>query len=310
MKFGWFGCSLLEPATPSRLLEPETVFFLDSQQEDWSRLDAWLESVAQAISPGRSGPLPASWESQALHLPERPASQVQPDPGGWACWIGSVNRPAASRLLQWLGQHWPQAPVKLLQWTDLPIQVRVQQPERVGIDRLLNAVAANRLRRPDRPAVVVDAGTAITVDWISADGAFCGGAILPGLQMAAKALHQFTDLLPEVSFAEGSEPPPALGTYTEAAIRSGLFWGTVGAIGELIHQLAQQAAGGPEHRAARVSWQSVPDRLPGAGSPQVFLTGGDGSLLAAQLGLQDQYLPHLSLAGIALCALAKEHPNS
>ena len=209
-----------------------------------------------------------------------PFYSEQPPAQELAWWIGSVNRPAAARLVEWIARRWPRQAPKLLQWTDLPIQVQVQEPHRVGIDRLLNGVAANRLRRPDRPAVVVDVGTAITVDWVSAEGAFCGGAILPGLEMAAKALHRFTDLLPEVSFAQGEEPPPVLGTYTEAAIRSGLFWGMLGAVRELIVRLAQQA--------------SVP--------PQVFLTGGAGALLAPQLGPEVRYVPHLTLAGIALCA--------
>ena len=97
----------------------------------------------------------------------------------------------------------------------------------VGIDRLVDAVAVNRLREPGRAAVIVDVGTAITVDLVAADGAFLGGSILPGLAMSARAMHEFTDLLPLVDVSELSEPPPALGTATEEAMRSGLFWGTV-----------------------------------------------------------------------------------
>ena len=63
---------------------------------------------------------------------------------------------------------------------------------------LLAAVAANRIRTADRPAVIVDLGTAITVDLVSSDGAFQGGAILPGIEMSARALHDYTDLLPRI----------------------------------------------------------------------------------------------------------------
>lgn len=100
-------------------------------------------------------------------------------------WIASVNRPAATRLLDWLHEHRPSDRITLLASGDLPLEVRLPRPDMVGIDRLVDAVAVNRLRDASRPAVIVDVGTAITVDLVSADGAFLGGAILPGLQMAA-----------------------------------------------------------------------------------------------------------------------------
>ncbi|MCS7304819.1 MAG: type III pantothenate kinase [Thermoguttaceae bacterium] len=302
MKFGWFGRCWAEPQTRSRLPEPDSVFCLE-QQDDWNRLERWLEAVvAGAHFSGAEVPSGLGESQPTLPLEEPPACVPAADTQ-WACWIGSVNRPAAGRLLEWLRARWPQAIVKLLQWSDLPLQVRVQKPERVGVDRLLNAVAANRIRTPDQPAVVVDAGTAITVDWISSDGSFCGGAIMPGLEMASKALHLFTDLLPEVSLMEAPLPPPVLGTYTEAAIRSGLYWGTLGAIRELLRQLTYQATGEPQQPPRSGGWPNVGDRLASPGALQVFLTGGAGQLLACQLGPEVQYLPHLTLAGIALSAL-------
>ena len=80
---------------------------------------------------------------------------------------------------------------------------------------------------------------------------------------------------------ELTTPPPALGGSTAAAIRSGLFWGAVGAIRQLIGQLA-----------------------PG-GDPQVFLTGGAGPAVAKLLGRSAQHVAHLTLAGIALTAKAR-----
>jgi type III pantothenate kinase len=147
-----------------------------------------------------------------------------------------------------------------------------------GIDRLVDAVAVNHLREPGRAAVIVDVGTAITVDLVAADGAFLGGSILPGLQMSARALHEFTDLLPLVDISEFSNPPLALGTSTEAAMRSGLFWGAVGSIRQLIDELGRDA-GEP---------------------PQVFLTGGAGATVAQLLASSARYIVHLTLAGIAL----------
>ena len=228
-----------------------------------------------------------------------------------------MNRPAASRLLDWLRNQRPQDRVTLLAAGDLPLKVAVARPDMVGVDRLLDAVAANRLRDPARPAVVVDVGTAITVDALSADGVFLGGAILPGIAMSARALHEFTDMLPLVDVGQvGTErradlpvgpwtqqklrptvggrqvgnlphgdltvPPPPVGRDTEAAMRSGLFWGAVGAVRELVARVAAEAGA----------------------QPQVFLTGGAGPAVADLLGPDAHHVPHLTLAGIALTAQA------
>ena len=101
--------------------------------------------------------------------------------------------------------------------------------------------------------MIVDVGTAITVDLVSADGAFLGGSILPGIQMAARALHHFTDLLPLVNVSDLSTPPPPLGTSTESAMQAGLFWGAVGAIRQLIDQLCKAATGDcPNFRVSEI----------------------------------------------------------
>ncbi len=199
-------------------------------------------------------------------------------------WIASVNRPAATRLIDWLGEHRRQDRITLLASGDLPLVIHLERPDMVGIDRLVDAVAANRLRQADRAAVIVNVGTAITVDLVSADGAFRGGAILPGIQMSARALHEFTDLLPLVDVAELIVPPPALGTGTVPAMKSGLFWGAVGAIRQLIDELCKAAPGGR------------------AGQPHVFLTGGAAEGVAELLGAEARYVPNLTLAGIALTA--------
>jgi type III pantothenate kinase len=205
-----------------------------------------------------------------------------------AWWITSVNRPGTTWLIDWLGEHRRQDRVTLLASGDLPLVVRLERPDMVGIDRLVDAVAANRLRQAGRAAVIVDVGTAITVDLVSADGAFCGGAILPGIQMSAQALHEFTDLLPLIDVAEFSVPPSALGTATAPAMKSGLFWGAVGAIRQLIDELQKAASG---------------DR---AGDAHVFLTGGAAEGVAALLGRDARYVPNLTLAGIALTAWEKQ----
>jgi len=156
--------------------------------------------------------------------------------------------------------------------------VRLDQPERVGIDRLLGAVAANRLRKPDHAAVVIDLGSAITADYVDPTGAFLGGAILPGIGMAARAMHEQTDQLPLIAMSELGAPPPPLGRSTIEAMRSGLFWGAVGAMKELIARLVDEQNGPVD----------------------VFLTGGAAPSVAPLIHPQAQHVPHLVLAGIAL----------
>ncbi len=202
-----------------------------------------------------------------------------------AWWIASVNRPAATGLIDWLHEHRPTDHIVMLACDDLPLVVRLDRPDMVGIDRLVDAVAVNRLRASGRPAVIVDVGTAVTVDLVSADGAFLGGAILPGIEMAARALHHFTDLLPLVKMTDLAEPPSALGASTASAMRSGLFWGAVGSIRELIERLGESAGG----------------------KPQVFLTGGAGAAVAELLGGAARYVPNLTLSGIAVTA-AEQQP--
>lgn len=206
----------------------------------------------------------------AEQMPESGSAEVQ-------FVIASVNRGVATALESLLGEFGQ--PVQL-SYCDLPLEIRAEHPERVGIDRLLGAVAANRLRQPEQPAIVVDLGTAITVDLIMADGGFEGGAILPGIAMAGRALHQQTDALPPSRLEELEASPDAVGKNTADAIEAGLFWGAVGAVRELI---------------ARQS-----DRL--TRPPQVLLTGGAAPSVARLLAGPDytvRYLPHLVLSGIA-----------
>ena len=208
-----------------------------------------------------------------------------------AWWIASVNRPAATRLVDWLCEQRPNDRITLVASGDLPLQVRLERPDMVGIDRLVDAVAVNRLRRQDRPAIIVDVGTAITVDAVSIDGAFLGGAILPGIQMSARALHEFTDLLPLLDMSELDAPPAPLGTATVPAMESGLFWGSVGAIRELIERLQQSLS------------------EDGAAEPEICLTGGAGQSVASLLGRHARHVPNLTLAGIVLTACCSPHKS-
>ena len=217
-------------------------------------------------------------------------------PGGehatW--WIASVNRPFAASLMEWLGTKLPAATVEVMSHEHLPLKIDVEHPERVGMDRLAGATAANRLRRPECAAIIIDVGSAITVDLVSQAGAFRGGSIFPGIGMAARALHEFTDLLPRLQLEDltgerspadsASSLPDAVGRSTTEAMRSGLFWGPVGAMRELVSLIKAEA------------------RCP----CDVFLTGGAAPSVARLLGPDVQHVPHLVLSGIALAAASRK----
>lgn len=193
----------------------------------------------------------------------------------------SVNARGLSRVLsEWPDDRWPR-PRVIQSNAELPIVNRTSQPEKVGIDRLLKAVAANLLRTANQPIVVVDSGTATTVDWINEQGEFLGGAILPGLALSSKALHDHTDQLPLIDSRQlGNRPPQAIGQETTSALQSGLFWGQVGAVRELIQRMALEQI------------QS---------SPPVLVTGGGGEFLANYLD-QATYRPALTLEGLVVTA--------
>src|SRR5208337_4414777 len=74
----------------------------------------------------------------------------------------------------------------------LPLRIDLEEPDKVGIDRLLNAVAVARTAPPGRGSVLIDAGSAVTVDWLDENHAYCGGSIFPGLDLMAEALHRYT----------------------------------------------------------------------------------------------------------------------
>ncbi len=139
---------------------------------------------------------------------------------------------------------------------DLGLHIDYDHPERVGIDRLLAAAAAFA-ETPDQTAVVVaDAGTAITVDVVSADGTFLGGAIAPGLRMMLGALRAGTSLLPHIELTENAVLP---GKNTPDGMRAGVLYGAA----EIVDGLCQRL------RATQPSNTSS------------VLTGGDANQLFA-----------------------------
>jgi type III pantothenate kinase len=196
-------------------------------------------------------------------------------PAAWA--VAGVHPSRRDRLVEWLRERGHHIQV-LNSWQQLPLRILIQRPEYVGIDRLLNAVAASRCVPRGVGTVLVDAGSAITVDWLDETSAFAGGAIFPGIRLMARALHEHTALLPLVQVEHATPLLPA--TSTAAAIEAGIFWAAAGGIQALVSQLAAHAAP----------------------PPKVFVTGGDGPLLAGPLNHNIELWPNMTLEGIRVAA--------
>lgn len=185
----------------------------------------------------------------------------------------SVNPP----LLEAIEHAAVQATGQPVQWIgrdiDVPIKVLTEQPEQTGIDRILNVAAA--YEQLQKACIVVDAGTALTVDCCDDSGAFIGGAIAPGARLMLNSLHQHAAKLPLVELAA---PAGLLGQNTQQAILHGVFTGMRGMVKELVESYAMQLG----------RW------------PEVIATGGDATTLFANWELIHAISPDLTLYGIAL----------
>jgi len=186
--------------------------------------------------------------------------------------IAGVVPNAIEGIKSWLNRR-EECSVRVIDsFRDLDLKVDVERPDQVGIDRLLGVLAAKR-QFPNQSILVVDAGSAITINWVDGGGTFRGGAILPGLGLMASALHYRTAKLPDIGVIKPAAFP---GRDTVSAIQCGIISSAVGAIGQA---------------KAAVDAQLL-----------VF-TGGDGAVLHAASNLGNkQFVPNLVLEGIRIAA--------
>jgi type III pantothenate kinase len=189
-------------------------------------------------------------------------------PGPAVILVASVSEAAARRLEAAVAEisatrHRP-IRQRRIGHLDLALAVQLPEPGRVGIDRLAAAAAAGFLKPAGRPAVIVDCGTATTVDMIAADGSFLGGAILPGPLLMARALAEGTSRLPAVATLAAGHPPAMPGRSTEEAIAAGIGLGIRGAVSRLVAE-AQASLGGGAVTLLTGGWAPiVQDALPEA----------------------------------------------
>lgn len=185
-------------------------------------------------------------------------------------------------------------PLTVVAASHIPISTALLRPDRTGPDRLLAAWAAASLH--GTPVIIVDLGTATTVDAVDGDGFFLGGAILPGLGLSADALAEGTARLPRV---ELDLPAEAIGTDTATALQSGIVIGHVGAVREL---------------AMRMQTHVIPaGSAPGQPATRVIVTGGHAAASWAERAwreaagpglppIADALDPQLVLRGLGLLA--------
>ncbi|MFC2070190.1 type III pantothenate kinase [Chloroflexota bacterium] len=151
------------------------------------------------------------------------------------------------------------------------IRIRFDNPREVGSDRISNAAGANSLY--SKPVIIVAMGTATVFDTLSKEGDYLGGAVAPGIAIAAEALFTRTAALPRVELIR---PEHAIGTTTVSAIQSGLIFGYAGLIEGIVTRIQQELDG----------------------KATVVATGGYAGLIAEETSIIDVVNPELTLVGL------------
>lgn len=155
----------------------------------------------------------------------------------------------------------------------LPIETAVDEPLKVGTDRLTAAAAAYAV--VEDAVVVADFGTAVTIDLVDEDGVFVGGTISPGFELSLEAMNTGTAKLPKV---EMQKPQQVYGVNTEEAMRAGVYWSGVGLLETVCRKYAEQVG----------RW------------PQVILTGGAAQMIKDDCEFVDTWVSNLALRGIII----------
>ncbi len=153
------------------------------------------------------------------------------------------------------------------------VAIRYESPRDVGADRVVNAAAAQRIY--GGPACIVDFGTGTTFDALSATGEYLGGAIAPGIRVAAEALFQRAAKLPRIDL---QRPPQAIGKNTADAMRSGILFGYVGLVEGMVARFRQEL--GPEMKT--------------------IATGGLAQVIANETKVIEHIDPWLTLKGLRI----------
>lgn len=249
-------------------MTPDVVVDIGNTRIKWGRCVGGQVTEMASLA----GDRPDEWNSQLLKWGlgsplSWAVASVQPE------WQQGFSHWAESR-----GDH-----IGTITHAHVPVPTDVTERERVGIDRLLNALAA-LVRVPEGwPLIVIGVGTAMTVDFVDPTGTFRGGAILPGPWMMAHALHEFTAKLPLIE-PPSFDPDRPIGRNTREAIELGIQSAVFGAADTLVWNMSQLT------------------EL----KPVLFITGGGSDLLRGVGFTADLegavFDPLLTLDGVRLAA--------
>jgi type III pantothenate kinase len=191
---------------------------------------------------------------------------------GIASVVPDLTRPFADACMRLFGVE----PTLVTAETAKGIPIRYVDPAQIGPDRIANAAAVRA--EYSAPAIVVDLGTTTNFDVIGPDGAFEGGVIAPGFYSSSEALFRRAARLPRV---ELTTPIRAIGRSTEEAIRSGVVYGTVGQIDEIVRRITKELGQ----------------------DPLVVATGGHADAVVRESATIQRVDPALTLKGIRLLSL-------
>lgn len=187
--------------------------------------------------------------------------------------ISSVVPPVLDMLQGMAQKYFHVTPLIVGPDMDTGIVIAYENPVEVGADRIVNAVAA--YARHKKSLIVVDFGTATTFDYVSSRGEYMGGVIAPGIGISAEALFQRTSKLPRVEIVK---PKHVIGKNTIQSMQSGIFFGYVGLVDEIVRRMKKEVKS----------------------SPKVIATGGLADLIAGESETIEEVNEFLTLEGLRI----------
>jgi type III pantothenate kinase len=225
----------------------------------------WIAQWRTATEARRTADEYAVWLSQLLTMAGLKLGDLD------GCIISSVVPQSIFNLRNLARRYLHTEPLVVGENARLGIEVRIDKPAEAGADRLVNAIGG--WLTYGGPLILVDSGTATTLDVVGADGAFEGGVIAPGINLSMQALHEAAAKLPRIAI---TRPDRVIGKGTVEAMQAGVFWGYIGLIEGLIDRIRAEY-----------------------GSPMtVVATGGVASLFEGATDKIDRFDSDLTIRGL------------
>jgi type III pantothenate kinase len=238
--------------------------------------DRWLGTWRIRTDPQRTSDEYAVWLLALLQYAKIDHTQIE------AAVIGTVVPAALYHLRRCCREWFHVEPLVARAALDWGFEIKVDNPNEVGADRLLNALAGHQ--NFGGPLIVVDFGTATTFDVVDDTGAYVGGVIAPGINLSLEALHQAAARLPRIGIGR---PQAVIGRATVPAMQSGIYWGYVGLVEGLLVRIKTEF-GGPM---------------------KVVATGGLAPLFAEGTMMIEHMEPDLTLDGLRMLAARNPPPG-